>query len=144
MTNTPQISFEKLSGAGNALSGVAFDYVFLSTHLQVQNHAEVIGEFLQRRVNFIVSALGAINPSEFSKASQTIDISTEVVPYRLDNLEDKVNVAVKAVSGGVWSQRHGVMFAGNIDRIEDEIAEIKEEQKEKRKAEIQKQKKEGD
>lgn len=103
-------------------------YVFLSTHLQVQNHAEVIGEFLQRRVNFIVSALGSINPSEFNKASETIDISTEVVPYRLDNLEDKVNVAVKAVSGGVWSQRHGVMFAGNIDRIEEEIAEIKEEQ----------------
>ena len=139
MTNTPQISFEKLSGAGNALSGVAFDYVFLSTHLQVQNHAEVIGEFLQRRVNFIVSALGSINPSEFNKASETIDISTEVVPYRLDNLEDKVNVAVKAVSGGVWSQRHGVMFAGNIDRIEEELVEIKEEQEEKRKAEIQKQ-----
>lgn len=99
----------------------------------------MIGEFLQRRVNFIVSALGSINPSEFNKASETIDISTEVVPYRLDNLEDKVNVAVKAVSGGVWSQRHGVMFAGNIDRIEEEIAEIKEEQEEKRNAEMQKQ-----
>ena len=132
MTNTPQISFEKLSGAGNALSGVAFDYVFLSTHLQVRNHAEVIGEFLQRRVNFVVSALGSINPSEFDAASTTIDIDTEVVPYRLDNLDDKVNTAVKAVQGGVWSQRHGVMFAGNQDRIDEELSEIKEEQKEKR------------
>ena len=43
------------------------------------------------------------------------------------------------MSGGVWSHRHGVMFAGNIDRIEEEIAEIKEEQEDKRKAEIQKQ-----
>ena len=127
MTNTPQISFEKLSGSGNALSGVAFDYVFLSTHLQVQNHAEVIGEFLQRRINFLVSALGAINPSEFSKAAKTIDIDTDVVPYTLNNTDDKVSVAVKAVSGGVWSQRHGVMFAGNQDRIEEELAEIKEE-----------------
>lgn len=131
MTNTPQISFEKLSGAGNALSGIAFDYVFLSTHLQVQNHAEVIGEFFQRRVNFIVSALGAINPTEFAVASATIDIDTEVVPYRLDNLDDKVSTAVKAVSGGVWSQRHGVMFVGNLDRIDSELAEIKEEQQEK-------------
>ena len=139
MTNTPQISFEKLSGSGNALSGIAFDYVFLSTHLQVQNHAEVIGEFLQRRINFIVSALGAINPSEFSKASKTIDIDTDIVPYTLNNIDDKVSVAVKAVSGGVWSQRHGVMFAGNQDRIEEELAEIKEEQEEKRKAEMQKQ-----
>lgn len=130
MTNTPQISFEKLSGAGNALSGVAFDYVFLSTHLQVQNHAEVIGEFLQRRINFVISALGAINPTEFINASNTIDISTEITPYRLDNLEDKVNIAVKAVSGGVWSQRHGVMFAGNAERVDEELAEIKEEQAE--------------
>ena len=88
----------------------------------------MIGEFLQRRVNFLVSALGSINPSEFNKATETIDISTEVVPYRLDNLEDKVNVAVKAVSGGVWSQRHGVMFAGNADRIDEELKEIEEEQ----------------
>jgi len=131
MTNTPQISFEKLSGSGNALSGIAFDYAFLSTHLQVQNHAEVIGEFLQRRINFIISALGAINPSEFSKASKTIDIDTDIVPYTLNNIDDKVSVAVKAVSGGVWSQRHGVMFAGNIDRIEEELAEIKEEQEAK-------------
>ena len=129
MTNTPQISFEKLSGAGNALSGVAFDYVFLSTHLQVQNHAEVIGEFLQRRVNFIVSALGSINPTEFDKAAGTIDINTEIIPYRLDNIDDKVNTAVNAVSGGVWSRRHGVMFAGNADRVEEELAEIEEDQK---------------
>ena len=32
------------------------------------------------------------------------------------------------MSGGVWSQRHGVMFAGNADRVEEELAEIKEEQ----------------
>ena len=43
------------------------------------------------------------------------------------------------MSGGVWSQRHGVMFAGNIDRIEEELAEIKEEQEEKINAEMQKQ-----
>ena len=90
-----------------------------------------IGEFFQRRVNFIVSALGAINPTEFAVASATIDIDTEVVPYRLDNLDDKVSTAVKAVSGGVWSQRHGVMFVGNLDRIDSELAEIKEEQQEK-------------
>lgn len=83
--------------------------------------------------------MGAINPSEFSKASKTIDIDTDIVPYTLNNIDDKVSVAVKAVSGGVWSQRHGVMFAGNQDRIEEELAEIKEEQEEKRKAEMQKQ-----
>ena len=140
MTNTPRISFETLKGSGNALSGVAFDYVFLSTHLNVENLAEVIGEFMQRRVNFLVSALGSIN-SSLEKASETIDIDVEIEPYRLDNIDDRVSTAVKAVSGNVWSQKHGVLFAGNADRLEEELQQIKEEQGEKQRMEIEKQSK---
>lgn len=140
MTNTPRISFENLKGSGNALSGVAFDYVFLSTHLNVENLAEVIGEFMQRRVNFLVSALGSIN-SSLEKASETIDIDVEIEPYRLDNIDDRVSTAVKAVSGNVWSQKHGVLFAGNADRLEEELQQIKEEQEEKQRMEIEKQSK---
>lgn len=127
MSNTPRISFETLKGVGKA-SGTAFRFMFMGAHMSVSNHAEVIGEFLQRRVNFLVSALGAINPSEFSKASQTIDIETEVQPYMIDDLNDKVTTAVSAVSGGIWSTREGIMFAGNADRIESELKEIEEEQ----------------
>lgn len=126
MTNTPRISFENLKGSGNALSGVAFDYAFLSTHLNVENLAEVIGEFMQRRVNFLVSALGSIN-SSLEKASQTIDIDVEIEPYRLDNIDDRVNTAIKAVNGHVWSQKHGVLFAGNANRLEEELREIRED-----------------
>lgn len=127
MSNTPRISFETLKGVGKA-SGTAFRFMFMGAHMAVENHAEVIGEFMQRRVNFIVSALGAINPSEFSKASQTIDIETDLVPYMIDDLNDKVATAVSAVSGGVWSRREGIMFAGNADRIGEELKEIEEEQ----------------
>lgn len=127
MSNTPRISFETLKGVGKA-SGTAFRFMFMGAHMAVENHGEVIGEFLQRRVNFIVSALGSINPTEFSKASQTIGIETELVPYMIDDLNDKVTTAVSAVSGGIWSTREGIMFAGNADRVEEELAEIKEEQ----------------
>lgn len=127
MSNTPRISFETLKGVGKA-SGTAFRFMFMGAHMAVSNHAEVIGDFLQRRVNFLVTALGAINPSEFSKASQTIDIETEVVPFMIDDLNDKVTTAVSAVRGGIWSTREGIMFAGNSDRVEEELAEIKEEQ----------------
>ena len=140
MTNTPRISFENLKGSGNALSGVAFDYVFLSTHLNVENLAEVIGEFMQRRVNFLVSALGSIN-SSLEKAAETIDINVEIEPYRLDNVDDRGSTAVKAVSGNVWSQKHGVLFAGNADRLDEELQQIKEEQEEKQRMEIEKQSK---
>ena len=137
MTNTPRISFDTLRGTGNALSGVAFDYVFLATHLAVRNHAEVIGEFMQRRVNFLVDALGALNTS-LGEAAKTIDIDVDIVPYRLDNIDDMVSTAVKAVSGGVWSQKHGILFAGNQDRIEEELEQIQKEQEERQQQEIEK------
>lgn len=128
MSNTPRISFENLKGSGNALSGVAFRFVFMGAHMAVENHAEVIGDFMQRRTNFLVSALGSINPSEFNIASKTIDIDVELVPYMIDDLNDKVSTAVTAVEGGIWSTREGILFAGNAERLEEELAEIKEEQ----------------
>ena len=46
----------------------------------------------------------------------------------IDNIDDKVSTAVTAVEGGIWSTREGIMFAGNADRVEEELKEIKEEQ----------------
>ena len=48
--------------------------------------------------------------------------------FQLVSTNDKVTTAVSAVSGGIWSTREGIMFAGNADRVEEELAEIKEEQ----------------
>lgn len=127
MTNTPRISFEEMKGIG-AKSGTAFRMMFMGAHMSVENHAEVIGDFMQRRVNFLVSALGAINPYEFDKASQTIDIDVDLVPYMIDSKADDVTTAVAAVNGGIWSRREGIMFAGNADRIDEELKEIEEEQ----------------
>lgn len=123
MTNTPRITFENLKGTGNALSGASFRYVFMAAHMAVQNHAEELGPFFQRRVNFLVSALGDLNP-RFKEPSETIDIEVEIQPYMIDSISDKVRTAVNAVSGGVWSRREGILFAGNIDRIDEELKEI--------------------
>ena len=127
LTNTPRISFDQLKGTGSALSGVAFRYVFMGAHMAVQNHAEELGMFMQRRVNFLVSALGTVN-SSLESASETIDVEVEIVPYIIDNIDDKVKTAVSAVQGGVWSQRDGIIFAGNAARVDETIKEIKEAQ----------------
>lgn len=128
MTNTPRISFEEMKGIGN-VSGVALKLMFMGAHMAVSNHAEDIEDFLQRRINFLVSALGSINPTEFRNASRTIEIETEVVPYMINDASEKVTTAVAAVSGGIWSRREGIMFAGNADRVEEELKEIEEDTK---------------
>lgn len=126
MTNTPQISFENLKGTGNTLSGSAFRYVFMGAHMAVENHAEEIGLFMQRRVNFLISALGTQN-SRLAAPAQTIDVEVNIVPYMIDNIDDKVQTAVTAVDGGIWSRKEGILFAGNADRVDEELKEIEED-----------------
>ena len=53
----------------------------------------------------------------------------------IDDISSKVTTAVAAISGGVWSRREGIMFAGNADRIEEELKEIEEYMK-KRQEEV--------
>lgn len=136
LTNTPRISFDQLKGTGNALSGTAFKYVFMSAHMAVQNHAEELGPFFQRRVNFLVSAIGALNAS-LEEASKTVDIETEIVPFMIDDENAKVQTAAAAVSGGVWSVEHGVSYCSDYGELQDEIQQIKDEQKEKAALELQ-------
>ena len=130
LTNTPRISFDQLKGTGNALSGTAFRYVFMAAHMAVQNHSEELGPFFQRRVNFLVSAAGALNTS-LEEASKTIDIETELVPFMIDNDREKVDTAAAAFSGGVWSQEHSVTYCSNYGELQDELQQIKEEQRKK-------------
>lgn len=139
LTNTPRISFDSLKGTGNAVSGVAFDYVFMSTHLNVENLNETVGEFMQRRVNFLVSALGSVNAT-LETASETIDVDVQMQPYRLEDIKEKIDTAIKAKDGEIWSQQRAITFVGNVDSVLDEIEVIKEEQAEKQKNDIEKQK----
>lgn len=127
MTNTPRISPQELKGIGNAVSGKAFRYIFMGAHMAVSNHAEIMGEFFQRRVNFLVSAMGDINPSQFMKASQTIDIDVDLVPYMIDDIDERVYTATNAINGKIWSRREGILFAGNAERVDEVLKEIEEE-----------------
>jgi hypothetical protein len=119
MTHTPRLSVENLKGLG-AVSGTAFRYTFMGAHLSVANHAETIEEFLQRRYNFLVSAVASLNTS-YRGAAETIEISPVIVPYMIDDINDKIHAAVEAVGGGVASRRTGVVLAGIVDEVEDEL-----------------------
>lgn len=102
----------------------------MSTHLNVENLNETVGEFMQRRVNFLVSALGSVNTT-LESASETIDVDVQMQPYRLENLTEKIDTAIKAKDGEIWSQNRAITFVGNVDAVAEEIEAIKEEQAEK-------------
>lgn len=135
MTDTPRITLDQLKGIGNALSGTAFRYFFMGAHMAVANHGEVLGEFFQRRVNFLIRAIGSLNAS-LTSASETIEVETEIQPFIIDSKDDKVKTAVAAVSGGVWSTEAGVAYCNDYGEMKDELERIAEGQERKNKGDV--------
>ena len=97
----------------------------MGTELAVDNHAEIVGEYLQRRYNFLASAVSSLNPA-YEDAANTIDMDVEIQPFSIDDLQEKVRVATEACGQPVASLRTGVMLAGIVDNIDDEVREIEE------------------
>lgn len=126
LTNTPQLSLEALRGLGDIPSGRAFQFLFMGTNLAIDNHAEVIGEHIQRRYNFLTSAVGSLNV-EYMQAAQTIDIETEIQPFTIDDVAEKIKNALDACGQPIASLKTGVLMAGLVDNVDDEVQEIEEE-----------------
>lgn len=78
ITNTPQMTPEAISSTG-ATSGEAFKYVFAGINIAVQEHEEVVGEFLQRRINFLLHALAVSQPK--LKDAEGMTIQPVLQPY---------------------------------------------------------------
>jgi hypothetical protein len=124
MTHTPRMTVESLQG----LAGTSFNYVFMPIHLAVDNHAEVIGEHIQRRTNFQISAIGGIN-AYYSDVAKTTEIDAELTEYKVEDMKANIEAATEAVAGGVASKKTGIILAGIVDNVEEEMKEMQEEEK---------------
>ena len=98
----------------------------MGTNLAVDNHAEVIGEHIQRRYNFLVAAVGDLN-ADYYTASRTIDIETSIQPFTVDDIAEKIRNASDACGKPIASLRTGVMMAGLVNDVDDEVKQIEEE-----------------
>ena len=98
----------------------------MGTHMAVSNHAETIEEFLQRRINFLLSAIGSLIP-KYAPVAKRLRVNIEIVPYMIDSLTERITDAVSAVQGGVASLKEGIILAGITDKIDEELAQIEKE-----------------
>lgn len=128
LTNTPLISFDQLKGSGTFPSGTSFDYMFMATLFAVDQHWETMGEFYQRRANFIQTAIGDLVP-EMKAPSETLEQEVEQRPYRIEDLSKRISDAVNLVEGHVGSRKQGVMLVGIADDFKDELEEIENDMK---------------
>lgn len=66
-------------------------------------------------------------------------MDVQMQPCKLENIKDKIDIAIKAMDGEIWLQKRAVTFVGNVDSVMGEIETIKEEQAEKQENDIKEQ-----
>ena len=126
LTDTPLISFDQLKGSGVFPSGTSFEFMFMAILFAVDRHWEDMGEFFQRRVNFLTAAVGDLVAS-LKPASETLETDVVQKPYRIEDLTKRIDDATKAFEGGVMSRKNAVMLVGIADDYKDEMEQIEKE-----------------
>lgn len=127
LTQTPDISAHISSGIGN-IGVAAQKMLFFDAHLKVMNKEEILGEYLQRRVNIIKAFIGVFN-NPLAKAAESAVISPEITPYMMGDQKESVANVSTAVAGGFMSKKTAVKEAGYVDDVEQEVADILEEER---------------
>lgn len=124
ITQTPDISFAEMKGLGD-ISGAAWDRLMIDAHLNaIDYHNGVYGEGIQRRINFLKSALVAIN-SDLTSAID-LDITPVFGLFKLDSEVERIDTAMKANGGlPVMSQKESIQYVGLSDDADKTISEIK-------------------
>lgn len=126
-TQTPNISFEELKGMGN-LTGPAFDRIMIDGHMNAKDIQDgSFGEFIQRNINFLISAVVATGANNFKQA-ENIDIEPVFNLFKIDDIVEKINNA-KLANGGlpVTDHESSIQLAGLSDNAADTLKKIKAE-----------------
>lgn len=126
LTQTPDFSFENIKGMG-AVSGTALKMLFMDAHLKVKKKRQILDEYLQRRINVVLAFIGVINNS-LKKATQTIQVTPEIVPFMIDDVESQINVLSTANGGkAIISQKTAMEKSGLVTDTELEWSQLQGE-----------------
>jgi len=119
-TRTPNISFKDLKGLGN-ISGIALKLMFLDAHLKAKKKQNgSYGESVQRRINFLKSAMAAINIGLVSVIG--FEMTPKFDVYMPSNNTEEIENMVALVSAGVLSKRTALSkLAGMLEMSPEAI-----------------------
>lgn len=117
-THTPDISFESMKGLG-VFSGIALKMLFLDAHLKAADKAEIFGEGLQRRINFMKSGLVTLDAGLKKVSKMKIEPKFEY--FLPEDIEGKIATLAAAVAAKIMSVETAVRQNPLVDSPDAEL-----------------------
>lgn len=107
MSQTPNISFDQMLTIGQ-MSGFAATMLFTDPHMAVRKEEETFGIGLQRRLNIIKHAIGALIDVSMVSEAKMVQLKPVITPYIPQNDTEKVDNLTVAKTGGIISTETAV------------------------------------
>ncbi len=124
-TQTPDISFQAMSGLGN-ISGVTLKNMFLDAHMKANKKARKdFGKGIQRRINLLKAIIGKVIDSSLDKETNNLSIKPVFTPYLPKNVKEFEDMIRDAVATGYMSKQTGAEKSSLIDNPEEEYERLK-------------------
>jgi len=126
MSQTPDITFEKLKGIGN-LSGVALELMFMDAHMAVKCKEEIYGIGLQRRDNLIKACIGKVLDTSLGEIAKKTQITPVLTPYLPSNITEAIDNLSVAVDSKLMSRETAIAQNPLVTDPETEMENIEYE-----------------
>lgn len=126
MTQTPDISFEKMKSIG-AISGVALKLMFLDPMIKAKMNEGQNRTIVERIINILISGItGVVNVSSKTQTNDlVIDIKFgSILP---EDLEESSTIALNGASSKSMSMATRIKLLGLVSDIDAEMAAIEKE-----------------
>jgi SPP1 family phage portal protein len=120
LSQTPDITFEKMMKIG-PVSGVAMKMMFLDAHMAVARKEETFGKGLQRRLNIIKAAIGAVIDTSLAAEAKAVQLVPKITPFLPQNVTEEIENLTVAKTGGIISTETAIEQNPLITDSETEI-----------------------
>ncbi len=126
MTQTPDISFSQMLTIGQ-MSGFAAEMLFSDAHMAVRMEEESFGLGLQRRLNIIKAAIGALIDTSLANECKTVQLKPIIKPYLPQNVTEMIDNLSVSVTGGILSKQTAAEQNPLVSDSELEIKRLQED-----------------
>ncbi len=125
MTDTPDISIEQMKSLGT-YSGIALKMLFMGAHLKASRKEGIFGKSIQRRINYIKSALAKLNMA--LEPALPLSIKPKFEYYLPKDDKETVDILTTATGGGsIMSKKTAVKRNPLVEDADAELETMKEE-----------------
>lgn len=124
LSQTPDISFKAMAGMGT-IAQFTMKAFFMDAHMAVAKKEQIFGIGLQRRLNIIKAAIGAVIDTSLSAESKSVQLKPVITPYLPQNDTEIIENLTVARTGGIISTESAVEQSPLTENSEVELERLK-------------------